>query len=77
MAADQQYKDIENGERKTGIEDLEEPFIDQHKKVEESDEEDHEYCSETSGEKGSIAMVLLSTAVAVCGSFEFGSCVSI
>ncbi|KAG5559993.1 hypothetical protein RHGRI_003318 [Rhododendron griersonianum] len=73
MAAEQ-YKDIENGERKTGIEDLEEPFIDQHKKVEESDEEDHEYCSETSGEKGSIAMVLLSTAVAVCGSFEFGSC---
>ncbi|KAE9453212.1 hypothetical protein C3L33_14892, partial [Rhododendron williamsianum] len=61
----EQYKDIENGERKTGIEDLEEPFIDQHKKVEESDEEDHEYCSETSGEKGSIAMVLLSTAVAV------------
>ncbi|KAF7151745.1 hypothetical protein RHSIM_Rhsim02G0015500 [Rhododendron simsii] len=73
MAAEQ-YKDVENGERKTGIEDLEEPFIDQHKKVEESDK-DHEYCSETSGEKGSIAMVLLSTAVAVCGSFEFGSCV--
>ncbi|CAI0474665.1 unnamed protein product [Linum tenue] len=24
---------------------------------------------------GSIGMVLLSTAVAVCGSFEFGSCV--
>jgi SP family facilitated glucose transporter-like MFS transporter 8 len=26
--------------------------------------------------KGSLRMVLLSTAVAVCGSFEFGTCVS-
>jgi MFS transporter, SP family, ERD6-like sugar transporter len=27
-------------------------------------------------EGGSLRMVLLSTAVAVCGSFEFGTCVS-
>jgi SP family facilitated glucose transporter-like MFS transporter 8 len=26
--------------------------------------------------KGSLRMVLLNTAVAVCGSFEFGTCVS-
>lgn len=32
---------------------------------------------ESSGDsQGSIWMVLLSTAVVVCGSFEFGSCVS-
>ena len=28
------------------------------------------------GRGGSLSMVLLSTAVAVCGSFEFGTCVS-
>jgi SP family facilitated glucose transporter-like MFS transporter 8 len=28
------------------------------------------------GRAGSLSMVLLSTAVAVCGSFEFGTCVS-
>ncbi|KAH7856741.1 hypothetical protein Vadar_005002 [Vaccinium darrowii] len=68
----EQYKDIENGEKNTRIEELEKPFIDQHnKKVDESEEDE----PETSGEKGSIGMVLLSTAVAVCGSFEFGSCV--
>ncbi|XP_072960087.1 uncharacterized protein [Typha angustifolia] len=53
------------------LEDLEssganarEPLM-QHKRCEES-------CT---GSQGSISMVLLSTAVAVCGSFEFGSCV--
>ncbi|KAH7856863.1 hypothetical protein Vadar_006354 [Vaccinium darrowii] len=67
-----QYKDIENGERNAGNEDLEKPFIDQHnKRVDESEEDE----SETSSENGSIGMVLFSTAVAVCGSFEFGSCV--
>ena len=69
-----QDKDVENGEINYNIEDLEQPFIKQVKKVEYVDDE-----SETSGidQNGSIWMVLLSTFVAVCGSFEFGSCVSI
>ncbi|XP_057468049.1 sugar transporter ERD6-like 16 isoform X2 [Actinidia eriantha] len=66
----EQYGDIENGEA-NGLEDLEKPFIEK-KKVFDSEEEDGR---ETRREKGSIGMVLLSTAVAVCGSFEFGSCV--
>ncbi|KAL3626164.1 hypothetical protein CASFOL_029713 [Castilleja foliolosa] len=41
--------------------ELEKPFIDQQ--------------DEESDENGSIWMVLLSTCVAICGSFEFGSCV--
>ncbi|KAL5541764.1 hypothetical protein UlMin_009474 [Ulmus minor] len=67
-----QDKDVENGEINYNIEDLEQPFIKQVKKVEYVDDE-----SETSGadQNGSIWMVLLSTFVAVCGSFEFGSCV--
>lgn len=28
-------------------------------------------------EKGGLCMVLFSTFIAVCGAFEFGSCVSI
>ncbi|KAL3505807.1 hypothetical protein ACH5RR_031189 [Cinchona calisaya] len=63
-------KDIENGIGHNGIDDLEKPFI-QHTKIVESEED----LSETTEENGSIAMVLLSTCVAVCGSFEFGSCV--
>ncbi|PIN03741.1 putative transporter (major facilitator superfamily) [Handroanthus impetiginosus] len=59
MAIDQ-YKDLENGPQ-----ELEKPFI-QQPKIADSEEE----C-----ENGSIFMVLLSTCVAVCGSFEFGSCV--
>lgn len=47
-----------------GLNELENPFIQQAKHV-DSDEDN-----------GSIWMVLLSTCVAVCGSFEFGSCVS-
>ncbi|GFQ07975.1 sugar transporter erd6-like 16 [Phtheirospermum japonicum] len=58
----EQYKDIENGPA------LEKPLIQQAKQV-DSDEENVE--------NGSIWMVLLSTCVAVCGSFEFGSCYSI
>lgn len=35
------------------------------------------FCEENDGKScGSIGMVLLSTAVSVCGSFEFGTCVS-
>lgn len=59
-----QFKDVESGEIK-GLEDLEEPLIvaDDEKIV-------------VHHENGSIWMALLCTFVAVCGSFEFGSCVS-
>ncbi|CAI9118679.1 OLC1v1020277C1 [Oldenlandia corymbosa var. corymbosa] len=69
MAIDQ-CKDIENGYGQKGLEDLEQPFI-QKKKVLDS-VDDVEVNAKSNG---SIAMVLLSTCVAVCGSFEFGSCV--
>ncbi|CAL5415853.1 unnamed protein product [Camellia sinensis] len=62
-------KDIENGDS-NGIEDLGKPFIENKKVVDSEDDE-----SDLGDQKGSNAMVLLSTAVAVCGSFEFGSCV--
>ncbi|XP_034221648.1 sugar transporter ERD6-like 16 isoform X2 [Prunus dulcis] len=68
-----QFRDVENGENNT-LEDLEQPlFIKQEKIVSYEDEYGSD---EKSTEKsGSIWMVLLSTCVAVCGSFEFGSCV--
>lgn len=74
----EQYNDIANGDQEhtivtNGLVDIESPLLIQHKKVGESEEDD----SGKGGEEGSIGMVLLSTAVAVCGSFEFGSCVSI
>ncbi|XP_027164934.1 sugar transporter ERD6-like 16 isoform X1 [Coffea eugenioides] len=70
MATDQ-FKDIENGISHNNIlEDLEKPFIQNGKMVVSEDSS-----SEADKENGSIAMVLLSTCVAVCGSFEFGSCV--
>lgn len=52
--------------------------IDEHKDVEGglSELEKPFIHGEESIEGGSISMVLLSTCVAVCGSFEFGSCVS-
>lgn len=67
----EQLRDAENG-----TEDMKNPLLlkkDQEKlrHYEDSDTEqtkDHN--------NGSIAMVLFSTFVAVCGSFEFGSCVS-
>ncbi|XAR57147.1 hypothetical protein NMG60_11025185 [Bertholletia excelsa] len=59
-------KDVENGDP-YGLEDLEVPLIG-GKEVDDSEADSPE-------EGGSIGMVLLSTAVAVCGSFEFGSCV--
>ncbi|KAL0414661.1 UNVERIFIED_CONTAM: Sugar transporter ERD6-like 16 [Sesamum radiatum] len=46
--------------------ELEKPFIQQPKRVDPEGE---------SGRNGSIFMVLLSTFVAICGSFEFGICV--
>lgn len=68
----EQYKDVESGgEEANGLlQDLQEPFIQQGKHV-ESECDDHNLV-----EKKSIAMVLLSTFVAVCGSFAFGTCVS-
>ncbi|RWR93661.1 Sugar/inositol transporter [Cinnamomum micranthum f. kanehirae] len=69
MAIDQ---DIENGETIRQSE-ITEPLI-QHEKIStHDDEENHE--AKGSSNKGSISMVLISTAVAVCGSFEFGTCV--
>ncbi|KAK3039035.1 hypothetical protein RJ639_027520 [Escallonia herrerae] len=62
----QHFKDVEGGENK-GLEDLEVPFL-QDAKVVDSDDG-------ASKGSGSIGMVLLCTFVAVCGSFEFGSCV--
>ncbi|KAH7859308.1 hypothetical protein Vadar_034393 [Vaccinium darrowii] len=68
------YNSGDNGDQEnTGTDDLENPLLIQLKKVDES-EQDHDY-SEKTGEKGSISIVLLSTVVAVCGSFEFGSCI--
>lgn len=75
MAIDE-YKDIENGDNK-GLEDLEKPFLESAKKLEysiSSTDEDDQEGNKNGG--GSIGVVLLSTFVAVCGSFEFGSCVS-
>ncbi|PRQ39021.1 putative major facilitator, sugar transporter, major facilitator superfamily [Rosa chinensis] len=64
-----QSTDIENG----GInrhEELEQPFI-QPKRVVAHEDGD----SGNTIKNGSIGMVLLSTGVAVCGSFQFGICV--
>ncbi|CAH9108982.1 unnamed protein product [Cuscuta europaea] len=52
-----------------GCEDgLEVPFLDDYSSKMDVDSDDH-------NDKGSVFMVVLSTCVAVCGSFEFGSCV--
>ncbi|MFS8030547.1 putative major facilitator, sugar transporter, major facilitator superfamily [Helianthus anomalus] len=58
--------DIENGDNKSP-EDLKEPFIVNTSKNVNSPQE--------TDKNGSIKMALLSTAVAVCGSTEFGACV--
>ncbi|KAK8623846.1 hypothetical protein V6N13_065209 [Hibiscus sabdariffa] len=62
---------VESGEIK-GLEDLEQPLI-----VVAEDEKIvvHGDGGNVDDENGSIWMVLLCTFVAVCGSFEFGSCV--
>ena len=70
----EQYKDAEIGEATKGLQDLQEPFIQQEKKT----TNDFRYVeADKRVDNGSIAMVLLSTFVAVCGSFSFGTCVSI
>ncbi|CAN0856060.1 Sugar transporter ERD6-like 16 [Linum grandiflorum] len=63
-------KDVESGEITYGLDDLEEPLL--NVKVEDSSDVES---NDGSSSSSSIGMVLLSTAVAVCGSFEFGSCV--
>ncbi|KAK2394001.1 Major facilitator superfamily protein [Trifolium repens] len=64
--------DVESGE--TNVKYLQEPFIQQR-----GDDYFIDECKEVdsykSVENGSIGMVLLSTFVAVCGSFSFGTCV--
>ncbi|MED6136677.1 hypothetical protein PIB30_058025 [Stylosanthes scabra] len=57
----EEHKDVESGSS-----DLQEPFI-QH----DDDDNDNNNGSSSS----SIGMVILSTLVAVCGSFSFGTCV--
>ncbi|GJR57672.1 sugar transporter ERD6-like protein 16 [Tanacetum coccineum] len=59
-------RDLEIGGNKTQN-DLAEPFIDDHSKNVDG--------SEQTNQNESITMVLISTAVAVCGSLEFGTCV--
>lgn len=71
-----EFKDVESGEI-NNLEVLEQPLIiSQESKLVDYDDDG----SETSGvdnQNGSTWMVFLCTFVAVCGSFEFGSCVSI
>ncbi|KAJ8766497.1 hypothetical protein K2173_022556 [Erythroxylum novogranatense] len=62
-----EHKDLEKGEV-NGLEDLERPLIQGQKVASSGSDESVE-------DNGSLWMVLLSTFVAVCGSFEFGSCV--
>jgi SP family facilitated glucose transporter-like MFS transporter 8 len=59
-----EIKDVERGEIVNKVEDLGKPFL-----THEDDEKESE-------NNESYLMVLFSTFVAVCGSFEFGSCVS-
>ncbi|GAU20043.1 hypothetical protein TSUD_381350 [Trifolium subterraneum] len=66
-------EDVESGEN-NGVKYLQEPFIQQSGEDYFSDE-CKEVDSYKSVENGSIGMVLLSTFVAVCGSFSFGTCV--
>ncbi|XP_028759866.1 sugar transporter ERD6-like 16 [Neltuma alba] len=69
----EQYKDVESGEAVNGLQDLQQPFIQQGHKTAASECRDGE--ADKRVENGSIAMVLLSTFVAVCGSLSFGTCV--
>ncbi|OIV95810.1 hypothetical protein TanjilG_20260 [Lupinus angustifolius] len=69
----EQHKDVESGES-SGLKYLQEPFI-QQGDDDDSSASSNEVGSHKSVENGSIGMVLLSTLVAVCGSFSFGTCV--
>ena len=61
----EKHEDVESGY-------LHEPFI----QPEDAAAACKENGSDKSVKNGSIGMVLLSTLVAVCGSFTFGTCVS-
>ncbi|XP_007226898.2 sugar transporter ERD6-like 16 [Prunus persica] len=63
-------KDVERGETSSNQEELEQPFIRRRKVVAHEDDG-----SGKELQNESIGMVLLSTGVAVCGSFQFGICV--
>ncbi|KAF2287741.1 hypothetical protein GH714_002522 [Hevea brasiliensis] len=67
--ATEENKDVEQGEINS-LEDLERSLIQEEKIVAYKTHD-----GTTDHETGSIAMVLLSTFVVVCGSFAFGSCV--
>lgn len=64
-------RDIENGEHNRSTGELTEPLMAKNL----ADEEDGS--GELNSSKQRNWMVYLSTLVAVCGSFEFGCCVSI
>lgn len=63
-----EIKDVERCEIVNKVDDLGKPLL---KKVVSRDEDEESEINE------SYLMVLFSTFVAVCGSFEFGSCVSL
>ncbi|XP_009352178.2 sugar transporter ERD6-like 16 isoform X2 [Pyrus x bretschneideri] len=64
-------RDVESGEgNDLGDLDLNQPLVIEKDKIFA-----HEDGDQGSDKSGSIGMVLVSTFVAVCGSFEFGSCV--
>ncbi|KAM1742447.1 hypothetical protein ACFX12_012447 [Malus domestica] len=64
-------RDVESGEgNNLGDLDLKQPLVIKKDKIFA-----HEDGDQGSDKSGSIGMVLVSTFVAVCGSFEFGSCV--
>ncbi|XP_068659704.1 sugar transporter ERD6-like 16 [Aristolochia californica] len=69
-------RDVENGGRRGKGDEIKEPLIKCQQKgfVSAVCEEDRIHGS-SGGDEGSIWMVLLSTLVAVCGSYEFGCCV--
>ncbi|KAM2578330.1 hypothetical protein TB2_003886 [Malus domestica] len=64
-------RDVESGEGNNLRDlDLKQPLVIKKDKIFA-----HEDGDQGSDKSGSIGMVLVSTFVAVCGSFEFGSCV--
>ncbi|GAB2266368.1 hypothetical protein Dimus_001377 [Dionaea muscipula] len=73
MAIDQ-YKDMEGAQNKR-LEALEEILLQQDDFEDQGNGCVENEVDDVHDEDGSIGMVLLSTAVAVCGSFEFGTCV--
>ncbi|CAL0301206.1 unnamed protein product [Lupinus luteus] len=70
----EEHKDVESGES-SGLQYLQEPFIQKEDDDDDASTCNNEVGSHKSVENGSIGMVLLSTLVAVCGSFSFGTCV--